>query len=135
MKNKLKLNILLFFTLLTLSLSSLTGCYYLFWGLHPEDEYEQIELTLISEPEMSYIYNEETEAYDIRIEGVCENSSDKDLDGGYVAVTVYDADGNIIATSEEYVSYVKAGERWRFCAVGASRYVPDRFNITELYGW
>ena len=134
MKNKLILNALLALILFTLSLSSLTGCYPLFWWNY-DDEYSEVELSVISEPQMSYSYNEEAGVYDIRIEGICENPSDQDLSGAYIAVSVYDADGNIITTSEEYVSYVKAGERWRFCAVGSSRYLPDHFNITELYGW
>lgn len=134
MKKSILLKLSTLICLIALSLSSLTGCYCYLYDFFTNDD-TTLELTLVSEAQMSYTFDEESGLYEIKVEGVCENATGTDLNGGYVAVTVYDSEGNIIATPEEYVSYIKAGERWRFCAVGTGHYIPASFKITELSGW
>lgn len=94
---------------------------------------EPVNLELSGEPKMTWSYDEEYRTYEVTIDGVAENTLGKDVSDCFVTFTLYDADGNVLDTAEAYLSLLKAGEKWRFCAYGSVGYEPASFELTELY--
>lgn len=96
---------------------------------------ESADLELSGEPKMTWSYDEEYRIYEVTIDGVAENTLGKDISNCFVMFTLYDVDGNVLDTAEAYLSLLKAGEKWRFCAYGSVGYEPASFELTELYGY
>jgi hypothetical protein len=94
---------------------------------------EPINLELSGEPKMTWNYDEQYHTDEVIIDGVAENTLGKDVSNCFVMFTLYDSDGNVLDTAEAYLSLLKAGEKWRFCAYGSVGYEPASFELTELY--
>ena len=133
MKRIIKLiSIICVFIILSLSL----------FGCFPIESYygdpiygDPIDLELSGEVSMRYVYDQEFECYDVYLEGIVENTEDKELTFCCVSFTLYDKDGNVIGTAEDYINNLKAGAKWRFSASGSMGYEPASFEIDELYGY
>ena len=112
--------------MLLFSLSSCLPFYY----------YEKpVELELFGDVSMRSVYDQEFECYDVYLEGIVENTTDKDLTGCSVSFTLYDEDGNVIGVADDYINDLKTGAKWRFSAYGSMGYEPASFELDELYGY
>ena len=131
MKRRIKLiSIICVFIILSLSLFSCFEPYYgdLIYG-------DAIDLELSGDVSMRSVYNQEFECYDVYLEGIAGNTADKELTFCCVSFTLYDKDGNVIGTAEDYINDLKPGAKWRFSASGSMGYEPASFELDELYGY
>ena len=110
-------------------LCSLSSCLPFFY------HEKTLELELSGEVSMRYVYNQEFECYDVYLEGIAENATDKDMVSCGVSFTLYDNNGNVIGTADDYLNDLKSGAKWRFSATGSMGYEPASFELNELYGY
>lgn len=95
----------------------------------------QLPLKASEEPQMSCVYNEATNKYDVRVEGIVINDWQKEVLQATVSVTFYDGQGNILATGKTNVGEIAAGKTWRFCVACSMDIEPISFEISELFGY
>ncbi len=110
-----------------LSVFSFTGCWWFF-------ENQSVDLTLVQEPVISSMYDEEYKYYDVYVEGIVENTADKDVSGS-ISILIYDADGNVIGSGYDSVELIEVGGKWRFCARTTTNYEPVSCRVHELVGY
>ena len=79
-------------------LCSLSSCLPFFY------HEKTLELELSGEVSMRYVYNQEFECYDVYLEGIAENATDKDMVGCGVSFTLYDNNGNEYTELTKYMS-------------------------------
>lgn len=110
-----------------MSIFACTGCWWLM-------EETSVKLTQVQEPTLSATYNEEYKNYDVYVEGIVQNDS-KSAVSGEISITLYDADGNVIGSSYDYIDRIESGAKWRFCAITTTVYEPVSYRIHEAKGY
>ena len=95
----------------------------------------QLPLKETQEATMTSLFNEETQKYDVRVEGVVLNDWKKEVLQGTVSVSFFDEHGNVLATGNATVGEIAAGKTWRFCVMESMNIEPAYFEITELFGY
>lgn len=116
-----------------LSACAFSGCFLPFL-LFEEEAGIETELTLVGEPSMTFVYDEEYREYDVYIEGFAKNASEQEANGS-VSFILYDADGNTLGTAYDHVSAIEAGKTWHFRATSSVNFEPSSFKLKELSGY
>jgi hypothetical protein len=112
---------------LLLALGAFTGCYWLWY--RPDEA----TLTVVEDPKLTAIYNEEEKCYDVEIEGLLQNEEDFAAFAN-ITIVIYDADGNSIASVYDSMDQIQAGSRWHYCIRTTTIIQPYSCSLVELYG-
>ena len=115
-----------------LSISAFSGC-FLFASIVEEALNKGDEaFQLTSDLTVSWTFDEEMGWYNVQVEGVAKNVTDKAWDGVNVTVMLYDGEGNSLGSAYDYIEYVGENGTWRFCATGTTKYEPISAELYEL---
>ena len=118
---------------LALSLVSFSGCLYANSVVENAINKSDEAFELVDFPTWSWTYNEEYKTYDIVIDGILKNVTNKAWKGVSIILTIYDKDGNGIGSAYDYIEYVAANGTWRFCATATTKYEPAGVTLREVY--
>ena len=91
---------------------------------------------LVGEPTITCTYNKETQKYDVVIDGVVKNNSDKCWQISYVDLMLYDADNTVLGESFAYAGYdIEPSGTWRFYATAQTNYEAVSVKVYDFSGW
>lgn len=90
---------------------------------------------VVGEPTFTCVYNEETQKYDVTVMGLAKNNGDSVWETLYVSFALYDAEGYMVGTATDSVSYVDAQGSWRFSATGTANYPTASVKFVEFEGY
>ena len=72
---------------------------------------------LVGEPTITCTYNKETQKYDVVVDGVAKNNSDKTWCISWIDLLLYDADNTVLGEATGYAGFdIDPSGTWRFYA-------------------
>lgn len=90
---------------------------------------------LVGEPTITCTYNKETQKYDVVIDGVVKNNSDKRWQICYVDLLLYDTDNTLLGESFVYAGYdIEPSGTWRFYATAQTNYEAVSVKVYDFTG-
>ena len=90
---------------------------------------------VVGEPVVTCTYNEEMQKYDVVIDGVVKNNSDKCWQISYVDLMLYDADNTVLGESFVYAGYdIEPSGTWRFYATAQTNYEAVSVKVCNFTG-
>ena len=90
---------------------------------------------LVGKPTVSCVYNEDLKAYDVVVEGVAKNNSDKKWEWVDITLMLYDAENNALGSAYTSIEYINAQGTWRFCATAVTSYEPTSVELFQFSGY
>ena len=87
------------------------------------------------EPTFTCVYNEETNVYDVAIDGLAKNQGKKEWSSVCLTYALYDENGYMVGIAQAYITYVGAQGTWRFSATGTADYPTISVELIEIGGY
>ena len=133
---------LLAMALTVICMMTCSGCYMFIYALGigaaiADDKINDANkaFTVVQEPIVTCVYNEETQMYDVAIDGVAQNTSEEMWALNYMELILYDEDNNVVDDVYRYYGiYVPASQTWRFWASATTAHPVAYATVSDFGG-